>query len=92
MSSGVRHHPKGNENITGLNLVKGLTVPEGAVFALIQPRTQAVYWTHDGTNPSSSNGLQIPALVVLEYDGDLEDILFLEAAASATLHVAYFGP
>ena len=83
MSAGVRSHQKGLERITSLNTVKSLTVPSGAIFALIQPLTQAVWLTNDGSTPSATNGIQIAVGTILEYDADLEKVRLLEAAASS---------
>lgn len=91
MSAGTRSHAKGMQHVINLNTAQPLLVPEGAIFALIQPRGQAVWFTNDGSTPSATNGIRLAVDQILEYDGELEKFRALEASASATLEVAYFG-
>src|SRR5262245_10571194 len=60
------------------------------VRALIQCDTQDVRWTDDGTTPTSTVGMLLPKGTILEYEGALEKLKFIEAAASASLSVAYY--
>lgn len=82
---------KGFEQITGLNVVKKLTVPTGARMCRIEAATQAVRWRDDGTAPSTTVGMTIAAGGFIEYDGELTRIQFIEAAASAVLNVSYYA-
>jgi hypothetical protein len=99
MSGGTRSYCRGNGRINGAATVKSLAdcvgipggIPANAIFALIQPMAQALWWTIDGSVPSATNGNQILATQTLEYDGELEKIRFLEAAATADIRVAFFG-
>ncbi len=91
MSAGVRSHNKGMEDIDDLSTVKTLTVPDGAIYALIQARAQDVWWSNDGATPSTSHGLVLKVDQVLEYDAELEDLKFIQASAGAKLRVSYFG-
>lgn len=81
----------GYQNITALNTAKSLTVPGTTTQrAYIQPITQAVYFTLDGTTPSATNGLQLAAGKTMEIDGFLlSNVRLLEVAASATVKVMY---
>lgn len=83
--------PKGYQKITGLGTVKSLTVPAGAVYAEISVETQDVRWRDDGINPTVTDGMPLVAGQSMEYDADLEAIKFIETAASAVIHVAYYG-
>ena len=89
----------GYQQITGLSVAKGLTVPTidpntgltvKANFALITPDTNGVRWRDDGTAPTASIGMPLAAGVTLQYDGDLSKIKFIESTASAVLNVSYY--
>lgn len=83
--------PLGYEAITGLSAAKTLTVPAGAVFALIRGEDQDIRWTDDGTTPSTSVGqvlrLEDPAMW---YAGDLTKLKFFEDDATALMKVSYY--
>jgi len=82
---------KGFQQITGLNTVKGLTVPDGARMCRIEAKTQAVSWRDDGTNPTASIGMTLAAGAGIDYDGELTKIRFIEVTASAVLNVSYYA-
>ncbi len=86
----------GYEQVTSLSSAKKLTVPstqDGVklTFALITVESQAVRWRDDFTAPTSSVGMRLEVGDVLEYDGNLNDIQFIEEAASAKLNVSYYA-
>lgn len=89
----------GYQQITGLDAVKGLTVPTvdvngfriGPVVAVITVESQGVRWRDDGVDPSSTVGMPIAAGVTLQYDGDLGKIKFIQQSASAILNVTYYA-
>lgn len=86
--------PKGYEQITGLNAVKGLNPPEGALFAVIQAETQDVRWRDDsGDDPTATVGMLLKSGTGYElyYDGDLSALKFIQVAASAKLNVSYYA-
>lgn len=83
--------PLGYQQISGLNVVKQLSVPEGANYAIITPMAQAVRWRDDGGTPTGSVGYPLPVGKELYYDGSLDEISFIEQAASAILEVAYYA-
>lgn len=92
MAATVIRVPLGYEKLTGLSAATALqSVPALANFALIQIEGQAVRYRDDGTNPTLTNGMRMGAGAVLEYDGDLRRIKFIELAASATAHILYYG-
>jgi hypothetical protein len=87
--------PLGYKKITGLSTMKTLAeggaIPADARFALITAETQAVRWRDDGTNPTTTDGMNLPVLQPYFYRGSLANIKFIEVAASATLHVTFYG-
>jgi len=81
----------GYQQITSLSAAASLTVPVGATFARIICQTQAVRWRDDKTAPTASVGMPLAVGTLLEYDGDLKNIQFIEQAASAALNIAYYA-
>lgn len=82
---------KGYQQITSLSAAAALTVPSGATVALIQAETKDVRWRDDGTNPTTSVGMIIPAGTSLFFTGSLSAFRVIETAASAKLNVSYYG-
>lgn len=82
----------GYQQITSLGSSTALTVPAGAMFALITPESQGVRWRDDGTAPTATVGYPLAAGVELQYAASsLTALRFIEQTASATLNIAYFG-
>jgi hypothetical protein len=86
-----RFSPLGYQQITSLSAATALTVPDGAVFAMIRADTQAVRWRDDGTSPTASVGVPLDADDTLNYEGDLDAIKFIEQTAGAVLDVTYYA-
>ena len=82
--------PLGYQQITTLTTAVGLTVPPGAVGAIIVAEAQAVRWRDDGTAPTATVGMPLAVAAALEYAGDLSAIKFIEQTAGAKLNVAYY--
>ena len=82
---------KGYQQLTSLSSATALTVPTDARIALIQAEDQSVRWRDDGTDPTTTVGMLMPSTVVLEYDGQLANLRFIEVSASAKLNVSYYG-
>jgi predicted hotdog family 3-hydroxylacyl-ACP dehydratase len=82
---------KGYQQITSLSSATVLTVPTDARIALIQAEDQSVRWRDDGVDPTTTVGMLMPSTVVLEYDGQLANLRFIEVTASAKLNVSYYG-
>lgn len=62
------------------------------IRAQIQCETQDVRWTDDEDHdPTSTVGMLLKANVVLEYEGDLSKLRFIQVAATAVLNVSYYG-
>lgn len=83
--------PFGFQQITSLSSATGLTVPMGALIALIQAETQSIRWRDDGTNPTASVGMLLSAGNTLAYTGDLSQIKIIQTTASASVNVSYYG-
>lgn len=80
----------GYQQITSLSAATALTVPDGAMYAIIVPETQSVRWRDDKVDPTASIGMPLSSGFALLYDGDLKRIKFIESAASAKLNVSYY--
>lgn len=88
----------GYQQITSLSSATGLTVPtrdpqgnkKQPTFALIIAETQDVRWRDDGTAPTASVGMPLAKGTMLQYDGDLANIKFIEQTGSAKLNVSYY--
>lgn len=83
--------PRGYVQITSLSAATGLTVPDGAKYALIDCETQSVRWRDDGTNPTASVGQLLSPGDVLTYNGNLGAVKFIEVTASAKLNVSFYS-
>lgn len=89
----------GYQQITSLSAATGLTVPsrdlnglnQKPVIALITPEGTAVRWRDDGINPTASVGMPLSVGVTLQYDGDLNQIKFIEQLASAKINISYYA-
>lgn len=87
--------PLGHQQITAATLATAqtLTVPTGAVYALIQAASSTgvkVRWRDDGTAPTASIGMQLGS--DMWYCGNLAAIQFIREAAGVTLEVSYYKP
>ena len=68
------------------------SIPNGAQFALIQCDEEDVRWRDDGTNPTATVGIVLPATKIIWYTGDLTKIKFIRTAANAALNISYYKP
>lgn len=84
--------PLGFQQIAAADLAAaiGLTVPVGANVALIQVDTAPVRWRDDGTNPTTTVGMQIASAGSLEYWGTLSAIKLIAASGSPIANVSYY--
>ena len=81
----------GFQSITGLSSAQSLTVPTGAVYAVVSPSTQAVRWRSDGTAPTATVGMPLAVNADYTFSGaDLAAVKFIEQTASASLNVTYY--
>lgn len=78
---------------SGLSAATALTIENGANYVVMQPSAQAIYVTTNGTTPSATNGMKIPADAIVSLDVFYDQttkvvstvVKVIEAAASATL-------
>lgn len=85
--------PLGYQQLTAIQLetAQNLTVPAGAVLALLVAETEAVRWRDDGTAPTASIGMLLSAgLLPFVYTANLAAITFIAASAGAILNVSYY--
>ena len=82
---------KGFQQITSLSSATALTVPAGSDYAVIHCETQNVRWRDDGTSPTTTVGMILPAGSELEYEGPLSVIKFIEVTASAVLNITFYA-
>ena len=89
----------GYQQITSLSSATKLTVPQKDLsglagsprIAIITPEAQAVRWRDDGVAPTASVGMPLAAGVTLQYDGDINQIQFIEQAGGAKLNITYYS-
>ena len=92
MNTAQRYRPLGFQQLTGMTSAGALTVPAGAVVAVMSADTAGVRFRDDGTVPTSAIGVLIPAGTVFEYSGNLAALSVIQAAGSAVLNVSYYAP
>lgn len=85
--------PKGFQQIVTATLAAStaLGVPNGSRIAVIQAVGQAISWRDDGTAPTATIGMSIPAGGELVYDGTLTAIRLIQVASGATANISYYG-
>lgn len=84
--------PLGYQQITSLSSAATLTVPAKADYAIAVPETQAIRYRDDGTAPTTSVGMLVATGQAFTICGaQLRVIQIIQAAASATLNVSYYG-
>ena len=88
-------NPKGDEQVTVSGTAIGITLPSGAVRAVIQVTANAIYFTEDGGTPSSSNGLEANAGDILNYlDANYASVLgkfkAIRQSSDAVLKIEYY--
>lgn len=89
----------GYQQITDLATSVGLTIPTtdkmgisgGPRAAVIIAETQNVRWRDDGIAPTASVGMPLSTGIAFVYDGNLNEIRFIEQTASAKLNISYYS-
>ena len=89
----------GYQQITSMSSATSLTVPaknlQGLVgtprIAIITAEAQGVRWRDDGTAPTASVGMPLAVGVTLQYDGDINQIQFIEQTGGAKLNITYYS-
>ena len=76
--------------MTGITTAK--TIPKATIGRKIwmQATVQGVRWRPDGTDPTATVGMLIPANETVEYIGNLSDIRVIEATGGAILNIIIF--
>lgn len=90
--------PMGFQQITATGVAQTLTVPTvtsgaqtvAACYALIQASGGSVNWRDDGTAPTATIGMTIPAGAELAYNGNLKAIQLI-ATAGTLINVSYYA-
>lgn len=81
--------------VTSLDTLKTVAVPDAAQAARIQANTQSVRMRADGNDPTAAIGELLVAgaepTVILRSSGLLDDMRLLEIAASATVDIHFLG-
>lgn len=93
MSKEQPPQPRGYEQLTGLNVVKQLTVPKGANWAMIRCTGAGIRWRDDGTNPTASVGYPLEPGEELIYDAvtGLPGLRFIQQEPTAEISISYYG-
>ena len=89
----------GYQQITTLTSSVGLTVPVTDLnglackpaIAIIVAEGAAVRWRDDNTAPTALIGMPLAVGVTFQYDGDLNQIRFIEQTGTAKLNVSYYS-
>lgn len=90
--------PCGYEQLTDLDVAKGLTVPSTeagqlANYCIItpdDPEGPGARWRDDGEDPTDSVGYPLDADEELIYDAALSSVKFIETAPGLILNVTYY--
>lgn len=83
--------------VTGLSAAKDLAAmgfSAGEIAASVSleifAETQGLRWRQDGTNPTATDGMPIPAGTARNFGLPLAGLVFIESSASATAHVTLY--
>jgi hypothetical protein len=81
----------GYQQIVSLSSATALSPPTGANAALIHAEGADVRWRDDGTAPSASVGMLLPAGGELYFDGSLSGFRAIQVSAGAKINISYYG-
>jgi hypothetical protein len=82
--------PVGFQQIVGLAAATQLTIPAGAIYALIGCSTQNVNWRDDGGAPTAALGMPIIAGAAPIKLTNLDKLEFIQQAANAVLNASFY--
>lgn len=90
----ARMTPVGHQQLTNANLATAvaLTVPTGAVYALIQAYSAsdvAIRWRDDGTDPTTTVGVRLKNADIW-YVGNLSAIKLIRESSGVEVNIAYY--
>lgn len=80
----------GYQQITGLSSSTAMTVPSGATIAVVQAEGADVRWRDDGTAPTASVGMSLPAGAERIFDASLAAVRLIQTASGAVVNVSYY--
>jgi hypothetical protein len=95
--------PRGFQQITSISAATGLTVPVVSNiyvgYAVIQCEyvsggsggVSVARWRDDGTNPTSSVGMQLSIGQEMDYSGDLTTLKFIDGSGVSILNISYYS-
>ncbi len=79
------------KSVVTANCTTGLAPTQAAnVIVQVCVETQAVRYRSDGTAPTASVGIPVPAGTCFQWSGDLRALQFIQVAASATVDLEFF--
>jgi len=83
----------GFQQITVSTTAVGLTVPQGALFAVVEIESNAIRYRDDGTDPTASVGMLVNASTVpiTVCNPNQKFKMIRQGAADATASVSYYG-
>jgi hypothetical protein len=89
----VPNRPLGYQQFvaTSLTASTALTVPAGAVIAIISVSGQAIRYRDDGVAPTAAIGMPLAVGSTTLLEGQLSAYRIIEQAASAVVDISYYG-
>ena len=90
-AGGIGYKSLGYQQITSLSAATGLTIPDGAVYAILQAEAQVLRYRDDGTNPTATVGMMLYPGGSFTYNANLTAIKFIQADTGGILNVLYYG-
>ena len=84
--------PTGYQQVLNATLqsAAGLAPPAKTCYAMIQANGGAVRWRDDGTNPTATIGMLLPAGGELDCTTNLNAIKFIAASGTPVLDINYY--
>ena len=90
IKSGTYSSAGAGQYALAVNTATNLTPPTGATIAEICVEGQAIRYRDDGTAPTASVGIPVPASSCFQYAVGLSGIQFIGQTSGATLDVSYY--
>lgn len=87
------YQPRGYQRVTATGSAFALpSVPAGARRVIVQAEAQALRWRDDGTDPTATVGMTIPAGGELRYDGaNMGAMRLIAATSGAIANIIYYS-
>jgi hypothetical protein len=78
-------------DITTATLLSALvTIPVAASRVIMQAEGDAIRWTDDGVDPTTTTGMRLENGRDIMYPGDLSTLKFIEEGTSAKINFAFY--